>query len=184
MDHDHGHEPTLCAHCNKELEIGDYPFCPHGSIYEQSAKRFDPIVLHKGPNGEYSFPGNSSDPVPAGYEKIEITNIRQADRYVREIDSKERSKMFDNRENNRLYFEEKTRERRQQVDALLQSGKLSNRARMLAEKAREYADKKHDRRFSSTKAFSPNFHIQALSFDVGNRMPYAGPDTSYRDRKS
>lgn len=177
-------EPTLCASCGHELEIGDYPFCPHGSIYEGNAQRFDPIILHKSASGEYSFPGSSSDPVPAGYEKIEITNMRQADKYVKEIGEIERSKMSDKREMNRLYFEEQTKERRERIDSVLNSGKLSGRARMLAEKAREYADKKHDQRFSRTKAFGPNFHIQALSFDQSNRMPYAGPETGYKDRRS
>lgn len=181
-------EPTVCSECGQELQIGDYPFCKNGSghesIYESNAQRFDPIILHKSATGEYSFPGHSSDPTPAGFERIEIKNMRQAEHYTREINSIERGKMSDKRELNRLYFEEKTKDRREGIDAEMKRRGLSGRALELAMKARAYADKKHDRRFSSARAFGANFHIQALEFNQSNRMPYAGPETGYKDRRS
>lgn len=175
-----------CPSCGDEMQIGDWPFCggpgSHESIYRQDSQRFDPIVLHRDPlSGEYSVPMHSSDPTPHGYEKIEIRTMREADKHIRYMDAREREKAVGNREMNRLYFEERTKERREKVDSLIRAGKLSGRAQWLAENARKMADAKHEKRFAKT--LNPNCHFQALSFDSSNRMSYASKETGYRDVK-
>lgn len=178
-------EKVICTACGHELEIGDYPFCPHGSIYEQNAQHFDPIVFHKDvTTGEYSVPMHASDPAPPGHMTVEIRNMREADRVVKEINSRSRSEASDRREMNRLYFEERRKETRERVDAEIQRRGITDRRVLgVLEKIRERQDAKHNRKFSSTKAFDPNTHIQVLSFNRGNRMPHAGPETGWRDKR-
>lgn len=174
--------PVTCSSCGKEMEIGDYPFCPHESIYHQNSLHFDPIVLHRDPtSGEYSVPAHNRDPTPAGYERIEITNMRDADKHIRHMDTRARSEMADKRDLNRMYFEERTKERRERVDRLLSSGAFSPRARYLAEKVREFADKKRERKYN--RSLDPRTHFQALSFDSSNRMSYSSRETGHRDVK-
>lgn len=177
-------EPVKCSTCGKELEIGDYPFCPHESIYGQQAQRFDPIVLHRDPStGEYSVPGRSNDPVPAGYEKVEITNIRQADKIVREMDRRASHDASIKQDMNRQFFDEQRKAHREQVDAeMRRRGLDSGRARMLRDKVRAWADKQQEVR--RARKGNPNTHFQVFAFDRSNRMPHSSRETGYRDRHS
>ena len=174
-----------CPECGIELSIGLWPYCPHGSILNRDAANFPPIVLHQdAATGEYSFPASASEPVPDGYRKIEIRNMREADRYVREIGSSERSKLVEMRENNRLYFEERRKETRERVDAeMRRRGLTSGRALLLRDRVRQYVDRKHAERYSSARSLDLNFHNQALSFDSSNRQGHSGPETNWRNRK-
>lgn len=176
---------VICSSCGHELAIGDYPFCPHGSIFSENATRFDPIVLFRdGTTGEIYPATHTSDPTPDKHERIEITNMRQADHYVKHFSAIERTKRVERGENTRLFFEERTKERREKMDGLIKSGKLTGRALWLAEKAREFADRKHDKRFSTARSLDSNVHFQALSFNSSNRMPYSSKETGFRDRRS
>jgi len=78
-----------CVHCGHELQIGDYPFCPHGSIYPERAQHFEPIVVHVSGDGQYRFPAATDAPVPSGYRKVEIRTIQEADRISREVNRRE-----------------------------------------------------------------------------------------------
>lgn len=176
-----------CPSCGDPIQIGDWPFCSgpgsHQSVFQRDSLNFPAIVLFKDlSTGEVYPAAHTSESTPHLHERIEIRDMRTADFYIRQINSREREKAVDRREMNRLYFEERTKERREKVDSLLASGKLSNRARWLAEKARAYANAKHEKRFS--KPLDPHAHFQALSFDSSNRMPYSSPETGWKDRKA
>lgn len=176
---------TVCGTCGQTLEIGDYPFCPHGRPYNKQAKNFDPIIVHQDAvTGEYSFPPSSSDPAPPGHKTHVITNMREAERLTRDVNARERSKVVDKMENNRLYFEEQTKQRRDNIDSIIASRGLSGPARRLMDIARQRTDDKRNRKYSSARSLEPNFHIQALEFNVSNRQPHAGPQTGWKDRKS
>lgn len=43
---------TICDECGKELEIGDFPFCPHGKVPKYFNKPFVPYWdEHISPDG-------------------------------------------------------------------------------------------------------------------------------------
>lgn len=174
---------SICSQCGHELAIGDWPYCPHGSIYEQNAMRFESIVVWQSntDSEKYSFPGRSNEPCPPDYHRVEVTNLRQADQLVRRVNDIERRKMEETRDMRYALDDAGIRERRRNEDA---AGLNSHRAEALRRRVREWTDKLRERRREAHPRIDPHFHINVLSFDSGNRTSYSGPETKWREKKS
>jgi hypothetical protein len=175
------------------VEIGDWPFCPHESVFEQTAQRFDPIVVWQSntDSQRYSFPGRSNEPVPEGYHAVAITNMREADQLVRRVNDIERQKMEETRALRHTLDDAGIADRRREEDArgwaMRADGSKfyirgNSRAEALQRAAREWADRRREQRRSKA-SIDPHFHIQVLSFNSGNRNSYSGPETGWRERK-
>ena len=174
---------TICSICGQELHIGDWPHCPHEPIRECNAQRWDPIVVwasNSDPD-KYSFPGQADEPVPEGYHRVEITNLRQADQFVSRYNDIERHKVEADRDLNHQVFDEQTRRRRDDIAARIRG---NARAEALFRATREYTDRHREEKRSKHRHLDPHFHIQVLSFDAGHRNSYSGPETGWRERKS
>lgn len=173
---------SACSKCGRELVTGDWPFCPHGSVFERTAKCWDDIVVWQSVTDpeKYSFPGQSNEPVPPEYNKIVISNLRQADQLVARVNDIERRKMEEARAVRYALDDAGIRERRRNEDA---RGAVSPRAEALRRRVREWTDKMRERRREAHPRIDPQFHIQVLSFDSGNRNSYSGPETGWRERK-
>jgi hypothetical protein len=173
-----------CNQCGKELQIGDYPFCSapggHGSTLPSRAQHFDPIVVHVSHDGEYRFPASTDAPVPAGYAKVEIRTIQEADRISREVNAREDSTL---------------RQVQHQSDAGRAATRARNRAfmnnlrdrmspagRQFLDQAREYQEQK-DRQRENTRPRSTNFHIEVFANDSSNRESHSDERTGWRSRK-
>ena len=174
---------SICKECGMEVTIGDWPFCPHGSIHEGDARRFDPIVVWQSNTDaeKYSFPGQPNEPVPGGYHKVEITNMRQADQFVSRMNDRERRKMEELRDTRYALDDAGIKQRRYEEDV---KGAPSARHAALRRAVREWADKMRERRRAAHPRIDPQFHNNALSFDSGSRSSYSGPETGWRERKS
>lgn len=174
---------SACPECGAEAAIGDWPWCPHGSIHEGRAQRFDPIVVWQSNTDmeKFSFPGQSNEPVPEGYHRVEITDLRQADKFVSKMNDIERRRMEETRDMRYALDDAGIRERRRNEDA---RGAVNARAEVLRRRVREWADRIRDRRRGQHPRIDPQFHINVLSFDSGNRNSYSGPETGWRERKT
>jgi len=180
---------TVCMECGAALEIGDYPFCPHGSIYEQNAQKFDPIVVHRNPDGSYSFPASHDAPVRAGCEKVEIRTLREADRITREVNAREDSQIREQHAHEQSNRDQNRRRNRADLDRLMAGGMWKNRegqvrhgmsaeGREFAARMREYVDSK-----PRTRPGSANFHIDVFANDSSNREAHADARTNWKSRK-
>lgn len=173
-----------CPTCNQEMQVGDWPFCNpgggHSPLREQNAKRFDPVVVWESITspGQFSFPGRADEPVPDGYRALSLTNLREADRFVSRFNEQERARLSDERDYERQYWDARLSQRRS--DTLARIGNNSRAAAMLKAVA-EYRDAKRDRKYA--RKIDPHFHIQALSFDSGNRQGHSSAATGWKDRK-
>ena len=173
---------SICSDCGKEVEIGQWPWCPHGELYEQNARNFDPIRLHVSdtdPNN-IQYPGRNDELPPSGYHSVDITNIREADQWTRRINAVEREKMMTERLMHKAYFDEQLQRRRADRLAKVRG---NHKAEMLLRAAAEMVDRKREMKYHNIDKSDPKFHIQALSFDSGNRNSYSGEDTGWRERK-
>lgn len=185
---------TSCPACGAELEIGAWPFCPHGSTHEGNARRFDPIVVwqsNRDPN-KFSFPGQSNEACPSDYHRVEITNLRQADQFVSKMNAIERRKLEAERDLRHTLDDAGIKDRRAEEDArgwaMRADGtkfyiRGNSRAEALRRRVREWADKNREARRARHPRSEANFHINVLSFDSGNRTSYSGPETGWRERK-
>lgn len=85
-------EETRCGDCNTVLNVGDWPFCPHGrtitgghSIHERER-----CVVYKHPvTGHVVYPGLNNVAMPdryakQGYERSELGSIRAIRQHEKE----------------------------------------------------------------------------------------------------
>ena len=186
---------TTCSTCGHEIEFGEWPMCPHGQTREVNARRWDPIVVWQSntESDKYSFPGQANEPCPAGYHRVEITNLTQADRFVGRMNAVERQKMEGLRDMRHVLDDAGVKDRRAEEDArgwVMQADgskfyiRGNSRAEALQRASREWADRLRDRRRSRQPRPDPHFHSNVLSFNSGNRNSYSGADTNWRERKS
>lgn len=185
---------ATCKECGQEVVIGDWPFCPHGLVHGASARRFDDIVVWQSVSDpdKYSFPGQPNEPVPAGYNKIVISNIRQSDQFTSRFNDLERQKLERERDIRHALDDAGVADRRAEEDARgyivrADGSKFyvrgNGRAEALQRAARMWADKLRERRRAMHPRIDPHFHNNALSFDSGNRNSYSGQETNWRERK-
>jgi len=172
---------TVCPECGKELEIGDYPYCPHGSIFSRNALAFDPAIVWQSTSDpdSYSFPGNSSEPCPVGYKPIALDSLRKADGFVRRYNELERERLEGERAMEKAYWDERIRQSRSDRRARLGG---NSRALALLEAVAKYRDARRERKYS--QRIEPNFHLQPIEFDASNRQGYSSRESGWKDRKA
>lgn len=185
------HEPPVAVPCPRM--VGDAETCGElsprrnsfpGEYRPTNAQRFPPIVLYERENGEFYFDSESPEP---NAKRIEITNSREGDYWTKRINDRELEKTQANIHNNKLFFEERSKDLREQIDKnmkcyvtkdehgrerIVRDTENSGRARWLRDMAQRFRDKKHEEKYDRAMRCNPNFHINVLSFDQQNRMPY------------
>jgi hypothetical protein len=71
-----------CPHCNEMMEVGDWPFCPHGSLVRQPAACHPSetcVLWQRGPD-DIRWPGRNNRDMPAvyknaGFERVEYRTL-------------------------------------------------------------------------------------------------------------
>src|SRR5262245_28429608 len=79
---------------------GDFMNCPHlfgGS--SRNAQSFEPVVVHVDKDGNVRFPGRADAKVPKGYEKRELTTVREVRKFEGQMNERERRKWSQHLEN-------------------------------------------------------------------------------------
>ena len=160
-----------CPDCQREIQIGDYPFCKgqqSDHVTEQSHGRglfSQPIYLDQSLTNsqQFSYPGYSDDPVPEGYRRIEIRNMREADHWTKQINAGESAKQRAEMECQQHYAIEQDRERRERIDnAMKQNGMdRSGRARWLRDMARQLHDRRQSEHYSKRGPTEVNIRVIA-----------------------
>ena len=151
--------------------------CPHESLRPQNARRFDDITVWQSnaDPDKYSFPGQANEPVPEGFHAVNLTNMREADRFVSRFNDIERQRLQSERDMRWAIDDAGIRERRANEDA---RGAMSSRADAMRRAVRDWADRRRDARRRGR--IDPQFHNNALSFDSGHRNSYSGEETGWR----
>ena len=180
LDEQQTEQTTRCTDCGEELHLGDYPFCPHGSIWSSHAQRFSPIVIHVSASGEYRFPASVEAPVPDGYRKVEIRTIQEADRVSREVNAREDSTLRSVQAQSETGRHLTRQRNRAFMDSIRH--KLSPAGREYLDRAREYVAHK-DRERENNKPRATNFHFDVFAHDSSNREQHSDERTGWKGRK-
>lgn len=168
-----------CKDCGHELQIGDYPYCPHESIYPSAAQSFSPVVVHRSADGSIRFPAHADAPVPKGFQKVEMTNLAQIRKFETEVNTRENALLREGRYKEKADIESGRKIMREQFKERVRG--FSPRGRAFAERAMEWSDKRGSKRDVIRDA---NFHVEAFSFDSSNRDAYQDAGTNWQRRKS
>lgn len=168
----------LCPHCNQPLTVADWPFCPHGSTRSEAAQRWKPIVVFKSADGRYRFPGRADAKVPKGYEKVELTNRRQVERFEREINQRERAE-YQSVQQEQLAREAPQRELMAEANAQLQ--RLSRTFTPAGKEAVAYLlEKQRAEQSAPRPSFDPGFHVEIMHNNQSNRDGHNDDRTGWR----
>jgi hypothetical protein len=174
-------DSITCLACNSEnIE-------PVFDESDTTAQRFTPIVIDRRIDDptKFSYPGAPTDKVPAGYERIQITNLREADRWTKHIDSLERERTMELAHQNEQYFDDQRKANRAAVDEEMRRVGMdrSGRARWMRDSIRRIMDAKLEARRKRERSGGPNFNIQVFSKDAANREGYANENTNWRQKR-
>lgn len=171
-----GNDMVKCLNCGAELEIGDWPFCPHGSVSRRWASSFDPVVIHRGKNGSVRFPARGDARVPEGYAKVELRTIQEIRRFEREINQQERA----------IHDDHQAREEHALTpDRSARRAEVRDAMRRMTPLGRDFARlamKRNDERPRGN--FDAGFHIEVFEQDSSNREPHCDQRTDWKERKA
>lgn len=168
--------------CGAKLHIGSYPFCKgnpqdHETVRSRAAAAFKPTVVFVNSKGEYRFPPSSNSRPPAGFQRKELTTLREADSFIREVNMRERLKAEENAYNEKRFWSK------------VHSGnaeQLKERAKgFQTEEIRRYAERAIEklRNYQGPRVADPNFYIEPIAYDSSNRESYCNQETGWRERK-
>jgi hypothetical protein len=164
-----------CNKCGKGLEIGDFPFCPHESIYPQHAQTFDPVVIHRNEAGEVRFPGRTDAQVPAGYEKVELRTLAEVRKFEREMNARDRAVHASAQERSRIQMEQLRLKERGELLQMMQQ--MSPFGRDLTRVAIQATDER------ARKEYDPGFRVEVFSDDASNREAHRDRETGWKERR-
>ena len=170
-----------CESCGPDGDyVAELTFEPSIALKRPNsfAQSFDPVVIHKDASGNVRFPANSNAPIPAGFQKVELTNLHQIRQLEKEVNSKESAKLREHRYSERASSDEAKKVRREAFRQAV--AKMSPKGRQFAERAMEYVDQKKSKRGLGDEA---NFHLEAFSYDSSNREAYLDAQSDWKRRK-
>lgn len=78
-----------CSKCGFEYEIGDWPMCPHGSVFGGRELHSNPTIVYKNAEGKCWFPTGDNAKPPAGFERHELRTVFERDKFEKEVGAKE-----------------------------------------------------------------------------------------------
>ena len=124
----------------------------------------------------YYFPGRNNEPTPAGMMRVDITSMAQYNKFAREVNDYERSRMSDHRAMHKEYFDARRKAMRDHTNARM--GSSSSLSRMVSQLIRPRYDDKAHRRYSGP--LDPKFHSHLLEFNQSNMQDYCDKDTRWK----
>lgn len=176
-------DPQPCVNCGGPTHKIMLP-----SGVNADACNFDPIVVHKNPDGTFYFPGRSDAKVKPGRERVELRNIRQIEAFERTV-NKQHERIISRRvEHEQSRYEAVQSQRRARLRHAMNYGftmkdsdgktvtfpAFSAAGRRFAEQAIARGD-----RFS-IRPYAPEFATEILHQDASNRAPWRDVDTGWR----
>ena len=146
------------------------------------ARRFEHMTVFVSVDGsEFSFPGRNNEECPEGYKPIVIDSLRAHDQFVNRYNAIEGERGRNERAMNHLYFDQRTKERRDNIRARIRG---NSKAEALFREVCARQDRKREAKRSQQMNWAPNGSFQVVSRDAGNRQPWNDIETGWKSRKS
>lgn len=176
---------SQCPECGAALNIGDWPFCNktgvHGSIYPDDAQSFQPLIVDRDvETGQLSYPGSASDPVPTGHVRETLSTISQVDRFCRDRSMEETEKRRLTIRAEREYFDQRTKERREQIRSVIAKRGFSGK---LFDMITQRIDARREKRYTDLLNREVHFFSDVFAFNSSNRNPHSDESTGWKSRK-
>lgn len=177
-----GHEVEKVLQIAERNDPGPCGACGGGlervwRVRGRNAAAFAPIVLHRSPDGKYSFPMHHSEPPLEGYERIECGTFQELDHHIKQANSVERRKMEEHVESQReqLNYMEATN----RAELRAQMRRMQPRMRGFAEFAMQQNDAK-----PRPQMREPELYAEIRERDSSNRTEYCDLLTGWKRRNA
>lgn len=157
--------------CGSCMYLIDYD----APLFDRNAQGFDPVVVHRGPNGEIRYPGRADAAVPEGYQKVELRTGSEVHAFEREVNAKECSRYERYQEGREAAFADIQGRNRSDLRASMRN--MSEFGRDFARAAIEQNNQK------TLGSFDPGFHLEAFHYDASNRAGECSERTDWKRRK-
>lgn len=173
------------------LEEGEYRPSFWHSSRAQNAQSFSPVVIHRDVNGNVRFPGHSDAPVPAGFQKVELSTVHDIRKFEREMNAKDTQTSEKFRTARAAFLDGQLKANREAVDAIAAGGTwqgtdergniierrgLSPKGQKILDYIRSASKQKQAQGRSSAR---PEFFIEAFSKDASNREDHRDARTDW-----
>jgi hypothetical protein len=127
----------------------------------------DPVVVFRGPDGNFRFPGDANGPAAAryareGFERVELRGAADVRRFEKVMNAHEYSRAARRVEHQQQFREQREKHMRGELRQKMQS--MSERGRELARVVMRQNDHKPRERVQDA-----NFHVEVYSQDRSNR---------------
>lgn len=165
----------ICKDCGQELEIGSWPYCPHGSTRGTFAAGFDPVVIHRDAQGNFRYPAHVNAPIPEGFQKVELRTTHEVRAFEAEVNQRERAKADMNLSQRESAFSLQQAARRRD---------LRSDMNHMSEQGRDFARLAMDR--TNNRRAVPRdvgFHLDVFSNNSSNREVHRDAKTDWKGRK-
>lgn len=150
-----------CGDCNKELQVGDWPFCGgkggHAPVRRKGAADFT-IVVYQAADGSYRIPGRTDRKTPKGYHRVELTDRQQVAAVCREMTARDRAKFTEAQDRRAARIDAESRDARIALGRMVKNFDAYHRDLLsIARRAREHRPN-----------YKGDFFVEALEYNHNN----------------
>ena len=169
----------------RELRPCEHPRCRETAqqFLRPSTGRFasfaKPIVVFKAKNGQIRIPGGADTKTPRGYDRVELTNLHEADSFERQYSERLRRHSSDLRAAHDEHFAEYMKSQRSELRA--EMARMHPFARAVAELAMKKTDESRGKQRGGGGDFQAGFEV--LHYDSGNREAQRDQSTNWKERR-
>ena len=159
-----------------------------------NARRFEPLCIYERADYDsipadtrrslqkYYVPGRNNEPTEPGMKRIEITNIHDYNRVIKQINAHEVDKMDAHRAMHREYFGARRKAMREDVDARVGPQRYHPLVQMLRRAMRARSDAKFNQRYG--KRLDSQFQSQLIERNQSNMQDFCAEDTGWKSRRA
>jgi hypothetical protein len=157
-------DETRCKKCAKIVNPGDWPFCPHESIWQGRALAAQPTIVYKNAKGECYFPAGPNAKPPKGYERHELRTLQERDKFEHEINAKESAKLREQVYRDREEWSAQYSAQRVKLDEVREDLRRSGYEPKLIDHIMRH-EQERERQFDKKLKQEANFYIESSHFD-------------------
>jgi hypothetical protein len=160
---------SKCKDCGRRLKIGDFPFCPHGSVLARDSQGFIPPVVFVSTNrrshAPVLFPGRSDSKPPEGYVRKELRTVAEIRAFEKQYGAMQKEKRHGILQKEQAEYEAWAKDARSRLQRAAAQG--TPNMRLIAQMALAKMGRKD---FSGQAArYDPGAYFDAFSLDSSNR---------------
>jgi len=147
-------------------------------MYSKNATVAAPTVVFRNSKGEYRFPGRDTDKPPRGFQRVELNTQRSRDKFEKEVNARETSKLRDVEYGRREAYKATLAAQLPKLQAIKDASQSEHTKKFI-----DLCIADGERRLNRSIKDEAGFHLEHNHLDAQNRQPWNDRDTNWKDRR-